>query len=89
VLAGKPRLVLLDEPAAGITSTEMERLVALIKRINQSAAVIVVDHDMHFVRRLEGRITVFHQGAVLVEGAAETVLSDARVREVYLGSRAQ
>jgi ABC-type uncharacterized transport system ATPase subunit len=89
VLAGKPRLVLLDEPAAGITSTEMDRLVALIKRINQTAAVIVVDHDMHFVRRLEGRITVFHQGAVLVEGAADTVLSDARVREVYLGNRAR
>jgi urea transport system ATP-binding protein len=89
VLAGKPRLVLLDEPAAGITSSEMERLVAIIKRINQTAAVIVVDHDMHFVRMLEGRITVFHQGAVLVEGAADAVLSDARVREVYLGNRAK
>jgi branched-chain amino acid transport system ATP-binding protein len=89
VLAGKPWLVLLDEPAAGITSTETEHLVAIIKRINQSAAIIVVDHDMHFVRMLGGRITVFHQGAVLIEGETNTVLSDARVREVYLGSRAR
>ncbi|HUH83410.1 MAG TPA: ATP-binding cassette domain-containing protein [Stellaceae bacterium] len=89
VLAGKPWLVLLDEPAAGITSTETERLVAIIKRINETASVIVVDHDMHFVRMLGGRITVFHQGAVLVEGETDTVLADARVREVYLGNRAR
>ena len=89
VLAGKPWLVLLDEPAAGITSAEAERLVAIVKRINQTATVIVVDHDMHFVRMLGGRITVFHQGAILVEGAAESVLADPRVREVYLGSRAR
>ena len=89
VLASKPWLVLLDEPAAGITSAETERLVAIVKRINQTATVIVVDHDMHFVRMLGGRITVFHQGAILVEGHADTVLSDARVREVYLGSRAR
>lgn len=89
VLAGKPWLVLLDEPAAGTTSAETERLVAIVKRINQNATVIVVDHDMHFVRMLGGRITVFHQGAILVEGGADEVLSDARVREVYLGSRAQ
>jgi len=89
VLAAKPWLVLLDEPAAGITSTETERLVAIIKRINETSTVIVVDHDMHFVRMLGGRITVFHQGAVLIEGETQTVLSDARVREVYLGSRAR
>jgi ABC-type uncharacterized transport system ATPase subunit len=89
VLAGKPWLVLLDEPAAGTTSAETERLVAIVKRINQTATVIVVDHDMHFVRMLGGRITVFHQGAILVEGGAGEVLADARVREVYLGGRAQ
>lgn len=87
VLAGKPWLVLLDEPAAGMTSAEAERLVAIVKRINRSATVVVVDHDMHFVRMLGGRITVFHQGAILVEGGTETVLADARVREVYLGTR--
>jgi ABC-type uncharacterized transport system ATPase subunit len=88
VLANKPWLVLLDEPAAGLTSAETERLVALIKRINQTATLIVVDHDMHFVRTLDSRITVFHQGAILVEGHADRVLSDPSVREVYLGNRA-
>jgi len=89
VLAGKPWLILLDEPAAGMTSAETERLVAIVKQINRAATVIVVDHDMHFVRMLGGRITVFHQGAILVEGGTDTVLADARVREVYLGTRAR
>jgi ABC-type uncharacterized transport system ATPase subunit len=89
VLANKPWLVLLDEPAAGITSQETERLVAIIRRINRTAALIVVDHDMHFVRMLDAAITVFHQGSILVEGRTAEVLADARVREVYLGSRAR
>ncbi len=88
VLANKPWLVLLDEPAAGLTNAETERLVAIIKRINQAATLIVVDHDMHFVRALNSLITVFHQGAILVEGTAEKVLADPNVREVYLGNRA-
>jgi len=89
VLAQKPWLVLLDEPAAGITGAETERLVELIRRINESAAVVVVDHDMHFVRMLGGRVTVLHQGSILMEGASDQVLSDARVREVYIGNRAK
>jgi ABC-type uncharacterized transport system ATPase subunit len=88
VLAQDPWLVLLDEPAAGITGAEVERLVGLIREINRKASVIVVDHDMEFVRMLGARITVFHQGAVLTEGPAEQVLGDARVREVYIGNRA-
>ena len=88
VLVQRPSLVLLDEPAAGITGAETERLVELIRRINESAAVVVVDHDMHFVRMLGGRVTVLHQGAILMEGASDQVLSDARVREVYIGQRA-
>ena len=89
VLANRPWLVLLDEPAAGITDQETERLVRIIRRINQTATMIVVDHDMHFVRMLDARITVFHQGAILVEGRGDEVLADARVREVYLGNRAR
>ena len=89
VLAQRPWLVLLDEPAAGITGAETERLVALIQRINQTAAVVVVDHDMHFVRMLGGKVTVLHQGAILMEGATDQVLTDARVREVYIGNRAK
>ena len=89
VLAGRPWLVLLDEPAAGITAAETERLVAIIRQINRTATLIVVDHDMHFVRMLDAHITVFHQGAILTEGRADTVLTDPNVREVYLGSRAR
>ncbi|MCZ7658511.1 MAG: ATP-binding cassette domain-containing protein [Xanthobacteraceae bacterium] len=89
VLASRPWLVLLDEPAAGITPAETERLVGIIKRINRVATLVVVDHDMHFVRMLDARITVFHQGAILVEGRADAVLADPSVREVYLGSRAR
>jgi ABC-type uncharacterized transport system ATPase subunit len=88
VLVQKPWLVLLDEPAAGMTGPEVERLVAVIRRINQGASLIVVDHDMEFVRMLGSSVTVFHQGAVLVEGPAEQVLNDPRVREVYIGNRA-
>ena len=88
VLVQKPWLVLLDEPAAGMTGPEVERLVAVIRRINQAAALIVVDHDMEFVRMLGSSVTVFHQGSVLVEGPAERVLNDPRVREVYIGNRA-
>jgi len=89
VLAQEPWLVLLDEPAAGITGAETERLVELIRRINETAAVVVVDHDMHFVRMLGGRVTVLHQGAILMEGNTDQVLADARVREVYIGNRAK
>lgn len=88
VLANKPWLILLDEPAAGITRAESERLVATIQRINRVATLIVIDHDMHFVRALDAQITVFHQGAILTEGRGDQVLADPRVREVYLGSRA-
>ena len=88
VLIQRPWLVLLDEPAAGMTGNEVERLVAVIRRINQTASVIVVDHDMGFVRMLGSTVTVFHQGSVLVEGLADKVLNDPMVREVYIGNRA-
>ena len=88
VLAQRPWLVLLDEPAAGMTGNEVNRLIAVIRRINQTASMIVVDHDMEFVRMLGSWVTVFHQGAVLVEGPAEAVLNDPDVREVYIGNRA-
>jgi ABC-type uncharacterized transport system ATPase subunit len=89
VIVQRPWLVLLDEPAAGMTGEEIERLVGVIRRINQTAAVIVVDHDMAFVRMLAATVTVFHRGAILVEGTPERIFDDARVREVYLGTRAK
>ena len=88
VLAQRPQLVLLDEPAAGITGTEAEKLVELIHRINENAALVVVDHDMQFVRMLGAPITVLHQGSILMQGDADEVLSDQKVREVYVGNRA-
>ncbi len=89
VLAQKPWLLLLDEPAAGITGAETEQLVRTIQRVNQTATMVVVDHDMEFVRMLGARVTVMHQGAVLREGPVDEVLSDALVRQVYIGSRAK
>jgi branched-chain amino acid transport system ATP-binding protein/urea transport system ATP-binding protein len=87
VLAGDPWLVLLDEPAAGLTAEEVERMVAIIREINRDAALVIVEHDMHFIRMIAEIVTVFHQGRVLIEAPVETVLSDQTVRDVYLGKR--
>ena len=89
VLAQRPWLLLLDEPAAGITGAEADQLVRIIHEVNRKATVVVVDHDMQFVRMLGGRVTVMHQGAILREGPVDEVLADAKVREVYIGSRAK
>jgi ABC-type uncharacterized transport system ATPase subunit len=88
VLAGDPELILLDEPAAGMTHDEVNRTVALIRDINRTKALIVVEHDMQFIRQIASTVTVFHQGAVLVEERADLVLRDPRVRDVYLGKKA-
>lgn len=89
VLAQRPWLLLLDEPAAGITGAEADQLVRIIHEVNQKATIVVVDHDMQFVRMLGGAVTVLHQGAILREGPVDEVLADAKVREVYIGSRAK
>jgi branched-chain amino acid transport system ATP-binding protein len=89
VLAQGPWLLLLDEPAAGITGAEADQLVRIIHEVNKKATIVVVDHDMQFVRMLGGKVTVMHQGAVLREGPVDDVLGDAKVREVYIGSRAK
>lgn len=85
VLAGEPELILLDEPAAGMTHEEVERTAELILEINKSRALIVVEHDMQFIKMIAKRVTVLHQGAVLIEDDVTNVLQDARVRDVYLG----
>ena len=86
VTAADPWLVLLDEPAAGMTHEEVDRMVALIHEINRDATMIIVEHDMQFIRMIGNQVTVFHQGAILIEDHVETVLNDQRVREVYLGA---
>lgn len=85
VIATDPKVVLLDEPAAGMTDEETVRTAELIRELNRSATVVVVEHDMNFIRLIAGRITVFHQGRVLVEGSFEDVAADPVVRDVYLG----
>lgn len=85
ILAARPRLALLDEPAAGMTRTETDKTAALIRDINADTSLIVVEHDMDFIRRIAGTMTVFHQGGILAEGSFETVTRDARVRDAYLG----
>jgi branched-chain amino acid transport system ATP-binding protein/urea transport system ATP-binding protein len=85
VIAQNPKLLLLDEPTAGMAAEEIERTVELIRDINRDASVIVVEHDMQFIRQLNSRVTVFHQGRILVEDIMENVQRDPRVREVYLG----
>lgn len=86
-LALKPAVLLLDEPVAGVPSTEGARLFDLLERLPQDVAVLVIEHDMDLVFRFAQRITVLVEGAVLVEGSVKEVRNDPRVRAVYLGER--
>lgn len=88
VLAQEPELILLDEPAAGMTHEEVLRTAALIRQINRTQALVVVEHDMQFIRMIAKTVTVFNQGRILVEDDVHTVLTDGRVRDVYLGKQA-
>ena len=85
VVARDPDLILLDEPAAGMTSDEVGRLASIIRDINQRHAVVVVEHDMQFIRMIAQTVTVLHQGRILVEDNVETILRNPLVRDVYLG----
>ena len=87
VLAQDPDLILLDEPAAGMTHDEVVRTSELIREINRSHALIVVEHDMQFIRMIARTVTVFNQGRILVEDTVDQVLSNQAVRDVYLASR--
>ena len=85
LLAQDPRLLLVDEPAAGMTPAEREQTTDLLKRAAQTRAVVVIEHDMDFVRRLECRVTVLHEGSVLAEGSLDHVTQNKEVIDVYLG----
>jgi urea transport system ATP-binding protein len=85
LLAQDPKLLLVDEPVAGMTDAETEATAELLKEINRDHSVIVVEHDMHFVRALGCKVTCLHEGSVLSEGSIDTVAADPRVIEVYLG----
>ncbi len=89
LLMQNPLLLLVDEPAAGMTHQEMDRTVALLSSLAGEHSVVVVEHDMDFVRALNSRVTVLHQGSVLAEGSMDQVQNDPKVVEVYLGESAE
>jgi ABC-type branched-subunit amino acid transport system ATPase component len=83
----RPKVLLLDEPAAGVPSTESAIILDIVDQLPREIAVLIIEHDMDLVFRFARRITVLVQGGVLVEGTPAEIASDARVREVYLGER--
>jgi urea transport system ATP-binding protein len=85
LLAQDPKLLLVDEPVAGMTDVETHQTAELLKAINKDKTVVVVEHDMTFVRELGVRVTCLHEGAVLAEGTIDQVSANERVIEVYLG----
>jgi urea transport system ATP-binding protein len=86
LLMQDPELLLVDEPVAGMTPQEIERTEQLLLSLAGKHSVVVVEHDMEFVRSIASRVTVLHEGSVLAEGDMNTVQNDPRVIEVYLGS---
>ncbi|MCA0044426.1 urea ABC transporter ATP-binding protein UrtD [Celeribacter litoreus] len=85
LLAQDPKLLLVDEPAAGMTLGEREHTTDILKEAAKTRAVVVVEHDMEFVRRLECKVTVLHEGSVLAEGSLDHVTQNQDVIDVYLG----
>jgi len=85
LLAQEPKLLLVDEPAAGMTDAETRQTAELLREINRDRTVIVVEHDMAFVRDLDVKVTCLHEGSVLAEGTIDQVSANERVVEVYLG----
>lgn len=86
ILISRPQLVLLDEPAAGMTHHEVRKTADLIKAINQQSTVVVVEHDMEFISMIAQKVTVFNQGEVLAEGSFADVTSNPLVKDAYLGN---
>ena len=85
LLMQEPELLMLDEPIAGMSARERELTAELLKRICKDRSVIVIEHDMDFVKQIAHKVTVMHQGKILAEGTMETVQTDPKVIDVYLG----
>jgi urea transport system ATP-binding protein len=85
VLMQDPAIMLLDEPVAGMTEAEIEKTVGILNRLKRTNTLIVVEHDMGFVRQIADVVTVMHMGSFLAQGSLREIEADARVREVYLG----
>jgi ABC-type branched-subunit amino acid transport system ATPase component len=88
-LARRPRVLLLDEPTAGMSPAETERIVALIAALDRSITLLIVEHDMDVVFRLADRITVLHEGRAIAEGTSQEIRADRQVHDVYLGKRVE
>jgi ABC-type transport system involved in cytochrome bd biosynthesis fused ATPase/permease subunit len=89
LVAQDPELLLVDEPVAGLTDEETEHTGELLRQLAGDHTVLVIEHDMDFIRDLQAPVTVLHEGHVLCEGSMEQVQNDPRVIEVYLGSETQ
>ena len=87
LLAQNPKLLLVDEPAAGMTDEETHETGELLMSLEAQHSIIVIEHDMTFVRQIARKVTVLHQGSVLCEGSVDLVQNDQRVIEVYLGKK--
>jgi len=85
LLAQEPKLMLVDEPVAGMTDAETHQTAELLKEINRERTIVVVEHDMTFVRELGVKVSVLHEGSVIAEGSIDQVSANERVIEVYLG----
>jgi branched-chain amino acid transport system ATP-binding protein len=85
-LAEKPRLLLLDEPAAGLSSAETHALTLLLKKLDSSITILLIEHDMDVAFEFAERITVLYQGKFLAEGTKEQIKNNPTVQEIYLGS---
>ena len=85
VLMQNPAILLLDEPVAGMTESEIEKTIVFLNELKRTNTLIVVEHDMGFVRQIADVVTVMHMGAFLAQGKLSDIENDPRVREVYLG----
>jgi urea transport system ATP-binding protein len=85
LLMQDPELLLLDEPVAGMSAKEREQTAELLNRISKGRSIVVIEHDMAFVRMIAHKVTVLHQGKLLAEGSMQDVQNDERVKDVYLG----
>jgi len=86
VMALEPEVILLDEPTAGMSIEETNRTAALIREVNRTTTIVVVEHDMQFIRQIADIVTVFHQGRILAEDTMARIQANQAVREVYLGT---
>jgi branched-chain amino acid transport system ATP-binding protein len=85
-LAGRPRVLLLDEPAAGLSQAEAQLMTALLRGLDPAITLLIIEHDMDIALRIAEHVTVLHYGRVIADGAREAVKADPTVREIYLGA---